>query len=99
METHIEALEPNMEKVTELMGMLSQPARLRLLCRLLGGERSVSDLASLTHISQPSSSHHLKKLRNAGLVESRRVGQTIFYALKGNEVKAILETLNGIYKP
>ena len=48
-------------------------------------------------LSQPAMSHHLRKLREAGLVETRRDAQTIYYSLKGREVAAVLETLHMLY--
>ena len=68
------------------MEMLSQPVRLRLMCILLDGEQSVQSLAESAGLSQPAMSHHLKKLRDADLVETRRDGQTIYYSVKGVEV-------------
>jgi DNA-binding transcriptional ArsR family regulator len=94
---NIEALEPKIKRAASLMDMLSQPARLRLMCILLEGEKSVLELADLLELSQPGMSHHLKKLRDADLVQTRREGQSIYYSLKGREVKAVLETLHGLY--
>ncbi len=42
-------------------------------------------------------SQQLRKLKEAGLVEGRRVGQTIYYSVKGHEAAAVLETLHGLY--
>jgi len=42
-------------------------------------------------------SHHLKKLRDADLVKTRRDGQTIYYSLKGNEVIQVLEVLHKLF--
>ena len=97
MTMNIEALAPKIDQAAALMDMLSQPVRLRLLCILLEGEKSVLDLADQVKLSQPGVSHHLKKLRDADLVQTRRDGQTIFYALKGDEVKAVLHTLHKLY--
>lgn len=97
MKTDIAALNPKIDEAAALMDMLSQPVRLRLLCILLEGEKSVLDLADLVQLSQPGMSHHLRKLREKDLVETRRNGQTIFYSLKGQEVKAVLKTLHGLY--
>lgn len=90
-------LEPKITDAAKLMEMLSQPVRLRLLCILLDGEQSVLNLAASVTLSQPAMSHHLKKLRDAGLVETRREGQTIYYSLKGTEVAQVLELLHHLY--
>lgn len=94
---NIDALEPRISEAASLMEMLSQPVRLRLLCILLDGEKTVLELAGLVNMSQPGMSHHLKKLRDTGLVKTRREAQTIYYSLKGEEVAAVLETLHGLY--
>ncbi|WP_185804839.1 ArsR/SmtB family transcription factor [Pontivivens nitratireducens] len=46
---------------------------------------------------QPTMSQQLKRLREAWLVTGRREGQTIFYAIKGREVAAVLKTLHSLY--
>lgn len=91
------ALEPKIAEAAHLMEMLSQPVRLRILCILLEGEMSVLDLAGNVGLSQPGMSHHLKKLKAAGLVRTRRDAQTIYYALKGKEVAAVMKTLHELY--
>lgn len=93
----ITELEPKITDAAKLMEMLSQPVRLRLLCILLEGEQSVLSLAAGAKLSQPAMSHHLKKLRDADLVETRRDGQTIYYSLKGPEVAQVLDLLHRIY--
>lgn len=93
----ISLLEPKMNEAAALMSMLSQPARLRILCILLEGEQSVLELAKLCEMSQPAMSHHLKKLRDAELVQTRRDAQTIHYSLKGGEVNAVMQTLHDLY--
>ncbi len=91
------ALEPNIQEAAGLMEMLSNPARLRILCLLTEGERSVSDITAHCVMSQPAISQHLKKMRDSGIVDTRRDAQTIYYSLKGDEVRAVMETLHGIY--
>ncbi|MDA0362478.1 MAG: metalloregulator ArsR/SmtB family transcription factor [Proteobacteria bacterium] len=93
----ISALEPKIAEAAKLMGMLSQPVRLRLMCILLGGEQSVLSLAASANLSQPAMSHHLKKLRDANLVKTRRDGQTIYYSVKGTEVSQVVEVLHQLY--
>lgn len=90
-------MEPRMTDAARLMEMLSQPVRLKILCILLDGEQSVLKLADQAGLSQPAMSHHLRKLREAGLVGTRRDAQTIYYSLKGDEVRSVLEVLHGLY--
>ena len=95
----ISALEPKIAEAAKLMKMLSQPVRLRLMCILLDGEQSVQSLAEIAGLSQPAMSHHLKKLRDSELVETRRNGQTIFYSVKGVEVAEVITVLHRLYCP
>ena len=90
-------LEGDIQGAAALMNMLASEARLQILCRLVAGERSVGDLAKACGLSQPTMSQQLKRLKEAGLVEGRREGQTIYYRLKGKEAAAVLETLHGLY--
>lgn len=95
----IKALEPKITEAAKLMTMLSQPVRLRLMCILLSGEQSVLSLAESAGLSQPAMSHHLKKLRDADLVATRRDGQTIYYSLKGVEAAQVIKVLHSLYCP
>jgi ArsR family transcriptional regulator len=61
---------------------LSDPVRLRLLSLIAsfaGGEACVCDLTGPFDVSQPTISHHLKVLREAGLIDSERRGTWVYY--------------------
>ncbi|NUP47089.1 MAG: helix-turn-helix transcriptional regulator [Catenulispora sp.] len=61
---------------------LADPVRLRLFSLVAshaGGEACVCDLASSFDVTQPTISHHLKVLREAGLLDSERRGTWIYY--------------------
>ena len=60
---------------------LADPKRLCVLESLAEGELSVRDLATRVSCQVPNMSQHLAVLRSAGLVESRRDGNTVFYRL------------------
>jgi ArsR family transcriptional regulator len=60
---------------------LGDETRLRILEQLGSGERSVSDLMVLLDIRQSLMSHHLRILREAGLVVDRREGRWIHYSI------------------
>ena len=65
----------------ELCKVLTDPKRLMILDALRHGERSVGELAETIGVALPNASQHLAVMRNAGLVDSRRVGTTIIYRL------------------
>ena len=65
-----------------MLKALSDPVRLRLLSLMASnecGEACVCDMAGHFNLSQPTISHHLKKLREAGIVAHERRGSWIFY--------------------
>ncbi len=63
--------------------VIGEPARRQILDLLIRGPRGVGELVTETGLSQPNTSRHLRVLREAGLVESRAVGQRRLYALRG----------------
>lgn len=79
---------------------LSDKTRLRLLALMAGGEVSVGFLAESLGESQPKISRHLAYLRSAGLVNTRRDGKWIYYAIAGqaepSAENVFLSTLNVI---
>jgi DNA-binding transcriptional ArsR family regulator len=72
---------------------LGDETRLRLLHLLADGERCVSDLMELTELGQSLVSHHLRTLRQAGLVHSRPEGRLVFYSLSVAAVDATIDVL------
>ena len=73
--------------------------RLRIVRRLAEGEASVAELIAHVGLSQPLVSHHLKRLRVAGLVETRRVGRETVATLRSEafgEVAARERAILGI---
>jgi len=81
------------EHIADLARALSSPQRLELLDHISQGERSVEALAALCGMSEANASHHLKQLRQAGLIQSRRSGKNVIYQLGGASPDAILAAL------
>ncbi len=80
-----------------LMSALGNESRLMILCALAGGERSVGELNEFVPLSQSALSQQLGKLRDRGLVSTRRESQTIYYSLASGPAQRIIETLHDIY--
>ena len=91
------AMEAKAEDAARLLSTLANAKRLMALCHLLQGERSVGQLAEMIGLAPTALSQHLARMRDLGLVATRRDGQTIFYRLASAEVAALLETLYRLY--
>jgi ArsR family transcriptional regulator len=71
-------------ELAQVFKALGDPVRLRLLSMIAsraGGEVCVCDLTPAFDLSQPTISHHLKLLRQAGLIDSERRGTWVYYRL------------------
>jgi DNA-binding transcriptional ArsR family regulator len=68
--------------VADVIEVLADPNRRRILDLLRDGERPVGDLVDRLGITQPSVSKHLRVLRDAGLVEVRRDAQRRLYRIR-----------------
>ena len=84
-------------RATGLLKAMANPARLLVLCQLAEGEKSVGELEKVVDVSQSALSQHLALLRQRGLVQFRRAGQTIYYSLSGSEAPALLAALYEVY--
>jgi DNA-binding transcriptional ArsR family regulator len=96
-EDDLQKLQEQARGASTLLKAMSNQYRLLILCQLHGGECSVGELERVVGLSQSALSQHLARLRRDDLVRTRRVAQTIYYSLKGEEVAAILGTLYAIY--
>lgn len=70
---------------------LADVNRLRIVRRLADGEASVAELIAHVGLSQPLVSHHLKRLRTAGLVNTRRVGRETVATLRAEAFGEVAE--------
>lgn len=75
---------------------LSSPSRLELLEFLAQGERSVEALSRISGLSIANTSQHLQQLRQAGLVQTRKESQYVFYRLASDEVVGLLGNLREV---
>jgi len=91
------AMTAHADTASRLLKSIANAQRLRILCLLAGGERSVGALNEMLDLSQSALSQHLARLRDEGLVTTRREAQTIHYRLQDGPVRQIIKTLYGIY--
>lgn len=99
--THIDLadFESRAGEAATLLRALGNEKRLMVLCRLKDGECSVGELLPHTGLSQSALSQHLAKLREEGVVATRRDGQAIFYRIADPSALQLILTLADIYCP
>ncbi|MEV6107951.1 metalloregulator ArsR/SmtB family transcription factor [Streptomyces sp. NPDC051940] len=84
-----------LESASQVFALLSDPTRLHLLWLLAEGEADVSELVAASGAARPAVSQHLAKLRLASLVQSRKEGRRVVYALRdGHLRRLVLEALS-----
>jgi len=93
-------IEPHARDAADLLRLLAHDRRLLLLCHLLReGEVAVGILASRVGLSQPAMSQHLQRLRDDGLVATRRAGTTIHYRIADGRVARLIGALQAVFCP
>lgn len=80
-----------------LLKAISHEGRLMILCHLVTGEKSVTELEKLLHARQAAVSQQLARLRLEGLVTPRRDGKTIYYSLTDDRPRRILEVIYELF--
>jgi len=73
---------------SDLLGLLAEPSRVRLLALLGDNELTVNELCAATELGQSRVSTHLGKLRDAGLVRDRRAGGSTYYRMANGDLPA-----------
>ena len=84
-------------RAARLLRLMGHDGRLMVLCHLAEREQTVGALEQKLGLRQSALSQHLARLRQDGLVATRRDGQQIHYRLASLEVARILEALHAIY--
>ena len=83
----------NASAASQLLGAMSNPSRLQILCHLVERDHSVAELERLIDISQSALSQHLAILRRQKLVDSRRESRLTYYSISSGQAAAIIDTL------
>jgi ArsR family transcriptional regulator, virulence genes transcriptional regulator len=92
-----ELMQQQAGKAADLLKALANEHRLLVLCQLVTGEKSVGELEQLLGLRQPHLSQHLTRLREEGLVNTRRESRQIFYSLASPEAAEVLNVLYALY--
>ena len=100
-QTHIappsDEMAANAQAATTYLKTLAHEGRLMILCHLGSGEKSVSELEALLQMRQAAVSQMLARLREEGLVATRRDGKTIYYSLANEDTRRVIGLLYDIF--
>lgn len=96
-EEDMDRLAASATEASEFLKALSQESRLMILCYLLSGEKSVTELEQFLSARQAAVSQQLARLRLQGLVKTRRDGNMVYYSLTDNRPRRIIEVLYDMF--
>jgi DNA-binding transcriptional ArsR family regulator len=85
------------DEVAYVMASLSHPTRLKVLCSLMNGEKTVGELTHICEISQPAMSQFLNRMKNDGMITSRKEGQKAFYNVSDKKLLKLLAAIKESY--
>ncbi len=95
---NVEELEAKACDIAAMLKALGNERRLMILCQLVAhGEMSVGKLGEAIQLGQSALSQHLAKMRDEGIVSTRREGQTIWYRITDTRVEELMGNLYRIY--
>ena len=87
----------NIVRTTKVLKAVANEKRLKILYSIWDKELSVGQIEKKVGLSQSALSQHLAILRAEKIVKTRRNAQTIFYTLKDDKVRRILNLLDGLF--
>ena len=82
----------------KVLKAISDPKRLKIVDMLSCGELCACEIMEEFHITQPTLSHDMKVLVEAGIIRDRREGKNIYYTLDNERLNAMYETLGHIFR-
>ena len=94
---NIRDLKAGSGEAAKFLKALANDNRLMILCELKDGERSVSALEGVVPLTQSALSQHLAKLREGGLVATRREAQMIYYSLADARIARLIDALHELF--
>ena len=95
--TEFDVVVEKAKSASNFLKAISHEGRLMILCHLVSGEKSVTELEELISARQAAVSQQLSRLRLEGLVIPRREGKTIYYRLADDKPKQVLEVIYDLF--
>jgi DNA-binding transcriptional ArsR family regulator len=94
---HFDLLNESAERAAEFLRSVAHPGRLRIVCALMEGELSATQLARHARLPAPALSQQAAILEAEGLIGRRRDGRSVFYRLQSREIKPLAKLLYRLF--
>lgn len=94
---HLDDFDESAERAAGFLRTVAHPGRLRIVCALMEGELSASQLARRARLPAPALSQQAAILHAEGLIGRRRVGRSVLYRLRAPEVKSLAKLLYRLF--
>ncbi|WP_142963720.1 ArsR/SmtB family transcription factor [Enterococcus faecalis] len=85
-------------RLSKIMKAIAEPNRLQILDMISTGEKCACDILDDFDFTQPTLSHHMKVLIEAGIVTARKEGKWQYYSLVTENIEEFQEVVNQIFK-
>lgn len=85
-------------KLSKIMKAIAEPNRLQIVDMISTGEKCACDLLDNFNFTQPTLSHHMKVLIEAGIISARKDGKWHYYSLNQKNIKVFESLTNQIFK-
>ncbi|AQP73369.1 winged helix-turn-helix transcriptional regulator [Listeria monocytogenes] len=85
-------------RLSKIMKAIAEPNRLQILDMISTGEKCACDILDDFNFTQPTLSHHMKVLIEAGIVTARKEGKWQYYSLVSENIEEFQELTNQIFK-
>lgn len=93
----LDQLIQSAQAAAEGLKALAHTTRLLAVCHIGDGEKSVGELEAFLGASQSAVSQHLGKLRDKGILTTRKEGNQVYYRIKDKKVLNLIGSLQALY--
>ena len=91
-------MEMNARKIADLLKLLANEHRLLILCSLISGPLTVSEIQTFTpNITVSALSQQLNQLKTAGILESEKIGMNVVYRIQDERIIALIGAIKENY--
>jgi DNA-binding transcriptional ArsR family regulator len=85
------------DDVSKMMKSLSHPVRLKILCQITSSDKTVCELAEFCEVSQSAMSQFLGRMREEGIIDSRKESTSVYYKICNSKVHKLMKAIYKIY--